>query len=440
MSSTAGAAVGVIGAGGSGILTAAYLRRRGIAFELLEARDGVGGTWLYDPEGSGSAAYDSLVMNTSRLATSPAAMRIPGRPWHYATRAEMKQYMDQLVEREALGERIRLGWPVSEAVPDAKGWTLRNGAGEERRYETIVCALGSNGRPKWAPIGGEFSGEQLHSAEYRTPESFADRNVLVIGLGTSGAEVAGELMACARSVHVAVRSPLWLMTRRLGGVPIDWIDNELVSRILPWGTRRQILRGLCRATTGRLHRLGVPRPTRRCGDDIIAISDTFPRAVRRGGMSFHGAVEEAGGRTVRFSDGSEAEIDVIVHATGFDPPTEFLPADAQPGRYNLYRRIGHVDVENLYFVGMFEAHRALLPIAEAQGRWTAEVLSGAVRLPPIEQRRAIARAEGEQSASDFGERREFFLDWAKYKASLRGDAVHGRRVTGERQPAAARAA
>jgi dimethylaniline monooxygenase (N-oxide forming) len=426
MPSAVGTEVGVIGAGGSGILAATYLRRRGIPFELLEARDGVGGTWRYDAEGTGSAAYDSLVMNTSKLATSPAAMRIPGRPWRYASRTEMHRYMERLADREELHEHVRLGWRVSEALPGPEGWTLRSEAGEQRRYETIVCALGANGRPRWAPIPGDFSGEQLHSAEYRTPEPFADRNVLVIGLGTSGAEVAGELAGCARSVHVAVRSPLWLMTRRVGGMPIDWIDNEYVSRVLPWGVRRQILRGLCRVTTGRLHRLGVPRPTRRCGDDIIGISDTFPRAVRRGGMSFHGGVERADGSTVRFGEGSEAEIDVIVHATGFDPPTEFLPGEAQPGRHNLYRRIQHVGVENLCFVGMFEAHRALLPIAEAQARWTAEVLAGGVRLPPSDERRAIARAEGERSESDFGERRELFLDWAKYRARLRKDVVDPR--------------
>jgi hypothetical protein len=437
MPPTAGAAVGVIGAGGSGILAATYLHRRGIPFELLEAREGVGGTWRYDPEGTGSAAYDSLVMNTSKLATSPAALRIPGRPWRYASRAEMHRYMEQLVDREELREHVRLGWRVSEAVPDAEGWTVRSEAGEQRRYETIVCALGSNGRPKWAPIPGDFSGEQLHSAEYRAPEPFAGRNVLVIGLGTSGAEVAGELAGCARSVHVAVRSPLWLMTRRVGGFPIDWIDNEYVSRVLPWGVRRQILGGLCRVTTGRLHRRGVPRPTRRCGDDVIGISDTFPTAVRRGGMSFHGGVGRAEGSTVRFDDGAEAEIDVIVHATGFDPPTEFLPGEAQPGRHNLYRRVLHVGAEKLHFVGMFEAHRGLLPIAEAQARWTAEVLGGGVRLPPSDERRAVARAEGERSESDFGERREFFLDWAKYKATLRKDAVHARRGGATQQSAAA---
>src|SRR5512140_3071456 len=126
MPSAAGEMVGVIGAGGSGILAATYLRRRGIPFELLEARDGVGGTWHYDPDGAGSAAYDSLVMNTTKLASSPALMRIPGRPWRYAERAEMKRYLERLVDREDLREYVRLGWRVSRATPTAEGWTLRS--------------------------------------------------------------------------------------------------------------------------------------------------------------------------------------------------------------------------------------------------------------------------------------------------------------------------
>src|SRR5262249_53253178 len=145
-----------------------------------------------------------------------------------------------------------------------------------------VCALGVNGRPRWAQLDGEFSGEQLHSASYRTPQRFAGRDVLVIGLGTSGCEIAGEAAAHARSVTVAVRSAMWLMTRRIAGVPLDWPGNPHVARLLPWSMRRPVLAGLSTASTGRLRRYGVPKPTRRCGDDIVAISDTFPRAARQG--------------------------------------------------------------------------------------------------------------------------------------------------------------
>jgi cation diffusion facilitator CzcD-associated flavoprotein CzcO len=141
--------VAVIGAGGSGILAAAALRRAGVAFEVLEARGGVGGTWRYDADGDGSACYASLVANTSKLRMSPGARRIPGRPWHYASHAEMLAYLEGLTDAEALRAHMRFGWRVAEARPCDVGWLLTSGGGEQRRYRAVVCALGVNGRPRW---------------------------------------------------------------------------------------------------------------------------------------------------------------------------------------------------------------------------------------------------------------------------------------------------
>ena len=72
--------IAVVGAGGSGIAMATALRRAGLAFEVLEARDGLGGTWRYDPDGDGSACYRSLVANTSKLRTQMSFRKMGGRP------------------------------------------------------------------------------------------------------------------------------------------------------------------------------------------------------------------------------------------------------------------------------------------------------------------------------------------------------------------------
>src|SRR5690349_6230298 len=97
-----GAMVGVIGAGGSGIAAGVALARTGLDFEILEARDGVGGTWRYSAGDEGSACYASLVTNTSKLRTSMRAGRIPGRPWHYAHHTEMREYLEGIVDRHGL--------------------------------------------------------------------------------------------------------------------------------------------------------------------------------------------------------------------------------------------------------------------------------------------------------------------------------------------------
>lgn len=265
----------MIGAGGSGLVAAQALRRAGVEFEVLEAREGVGGTWRYDADGDGSACYASLVANTSKLRMSLGSRRIPGRSWQYASHADMLGYLERLTDEEGIRSHLKVGWRVAAARPADDGWVLTSSSGEERHYRAIVCALGVNGRPRFAELPGEFSGEQLHSARYRTPERFAGQDVLVIGLGTSGGEVAGEVASVARSVSVSVRTPMWMLTRRLGVIPLDWFDNARAAAILPWSIRRRLIQAFCRLTTGRLHRHGLPRPTRRCGDDIVAISDTF---------------------------------------------------------------------------------------------------------------------------------------------------------------------
>lgn len=418
----ADAAVGVIGAGGSGIVMGAALANAGLDFEILEARDGIGGTWRYDPDGAGSACYASLVTNTSKLRTSLRSGRIAGRPWEYASHREMLAYLEGIAKRHGLANRTRLNWRVADAAQRDGEWVLRSDSGEQRRYTSLVCALGVNGRPRWAQLDGQFSGEQLHSASYRTPERFADRDVLVIGLGTSGCEIAGETAAHARSVTVAVRSPMWLMRRRIGGVPLDWLDNPFLARLLPWSVRRPLLAGFSTASTGRLRRYGVPKPTRRCGDDIIAISDSFPRAVEQSLIDVRPDVASVSGREVRFHDGSAKNVDIIVHATGFDLPTGFLSAAAQPDADRLYRGIAHTGVDGLHYVGMVEAHRALLPIVEAQAAWSAGVLAGHISRPDRSRQAAAARADAARRLRDFGPRHRHLVDHARYVARLKADA------------------
>ena len=183
----------------------------------------------------------------------------------------------------------------------------------------------------------------------------------------------------------------------------------------------------------------MPRPTRRCGDDLIAISDSFPRAVRAGLVEFRPAVRSAEGREVRFADGTEAEVDAIVHATGYDPATGFLPEEARPAPERLHRLIAHNDAPGLFFVGLFEAHHALLPIAKDQAAWLADVLAGRIALPSPEARDREAARFVEQRRRDFGDRRPYIVDFARYQATLQRDRRRARRRGGAQLAASASA-
>ena len=127
------------------------------------------------------------------------------------------------------------------------------------------------------------------------------------------------------------------------------------------------------------------------------------------------------GASVAIADGSSVEVNAIVHATGFEPATDFLPEDARPTADGLYRGVVHPNVGGLYFVGLVEAHRALLPIAEQQAAWTADALTGRVAIPTPEERRRVAVEASRRRARDFGDRHPFMVDYARYLATLRRD-------------------
>ncbi|HVD38634.1 MAG TPA: NAD(P)/FAD-dependent oxidoreductase, partial [Solirubrobacterales bacterium] len=107
------------------------------------------------------------------------------------------------------------------------------------------------------------------------------------------------------------------------------------------------------------------------------------------------------GRTIRFVDGSEEEIDLVVYCTGykmtfpfFDPKVLAAPDNRLP----LYRRVVSVERPGLYFVGFIQPLGPIMPLAEAQCEWVADLLGGRATLPPAgEMKREIAREERKQA-------------------------------------------
>jgi dimethylaniline monooxygenase (N-oxide forming) len=104
-----------------------------------------------------------------------------------------------------------------------------------------------------------------------------------------------------------------------------------------------------------------------------------------------------GGRTVRFVDGSEEEIDLVVYCTGYRITFPFLDQSvisAADNRLPLYRRVASVQHPGLYFIGLIQPLGAIMPLAEAQAEWVADLLSGHGTLPsPATMRAEIAEAE-----------------------------------------------
>jgi dimethylaniline monooxygenase (N-oxide forming) len=388
--------VAVVGAGSSGLAVLKVLREHQVAVECFERGSEVGGLWRYENDSGLSGAYASLRTNASRLRMQYPSFPMPAPYGDFPHHSDMAAYLDAYVDAFGLRPLIRFGTTVERLEPDLDGnWWITCDDGSTRGYRAVVVATGVFWSPRLPRHPGGFEGTVSHSHEYRTPDRFAGRRVLIVGGANSAAEIAVEVSAVAERTLMSMRSGAHVIPRWIGGAPFDAGDVEPRNR-LPWRLLNRIYRRRVAREIGPAP-ASWPLPARRLLEGIPIISSDLLPAVRRGDVVVKPAVDRLSGDRVRFVDGSEEPVDHIVCATGYRISLPFLPSSllSTKGReFPLYRRIAPPDVGGLFFAGFVDTPGGLLPLVETQGQWIAAVLTGRLRLPPPEEmRRRIARAE-----------------------------------------------
>jgi dimethylaniline monooxygenase (N-oxide forming) len=391
-----GADVAVIGAGSSGLPVVKALHEQEVAVEGFERGSDVGGLWRYENDNGLSGAYRSLRTNVSRSRMAYPSFAMPESYGDFPRHSEMAAYLRAYADAYGLRGSIRFGTTVErlEHAADSRWWiTLDDGS--RRSYGAVVVATGVFWSPRLPSYPGSFDGTVSHSHQYRMPERFAGRRVLVVGAGQSAAEIAVEVSAVAERTFMSLRGEVHVIPRRIGRRPYDAADVAPLNR-LPWRLLnliydRRAARALGPTPTS------WPLPAHRLLEGIPIVSFDLLPAVRRGDIVVKRAIDRLLGDRVRFVDGSEEWVDDIVYATGYRIRLPFLSSfrvSAEGRDLPLYRRIAPTEVGSLYFAGFVDAPGGLLPVVETQGEWIAAVLTGRLRLPPPEQMwRAIERAE-----------------------------------------------
>jgi cation diffusion facilitator CzcD-associated flavoprotein CzcO len=383
--------VAVIGAGAAGLVSARWLIEAGLDAVVFERTGAVGDLWRADT----GLAYPSLRTNTSKQKTAfsdlPFDAALPDHP----SRDQVLAYLERYADVTGIRPRIRFGRAVNAVRPAESGWIVDGEA-----FDAAVVATGLFARELEPALPGRerYRGTIVHSRDYRDPAGFAGRDVVIAGAGSSGADIAVELAAVARSVSVAVRSVPIFTPRQHRGRPYDHRATRL-AQLLPSGIRRWRARRLIVGEyRSRGLRLGPMTPKTTPGTDLLDALATG-RAVIRPALA---ALDETG---AIFADGTRVEADAIVLATGYAPLFPFL-APGTPeridGALGLYRLVFPPGIAGLAFVGMTRVAGPVFPVAELQARWTAAVFTDRVGLPSpavmrheIERRVAQARAAGD---------------------------------------------
>lgn len=375
--------VALIGGGPTGIGIGRELADAGIDFDLYEAEADFGGVW------NGAApcgrSYPSLHLISPKFNTQVQDFPMPADYPPYPNHAQMLAYLRAYARASGLYERARFQARVEQLEPMGAQWRLHaTGSGGQGGglYTLVVVCNGLQRKPRHPSYPGRFDGEVLHTADYKSPEQLRGRRVLVIGAGNSGCDLAVEAVHHAHRVLHSTRRGYHYMPKFIDGKPTPQWMMELGNR---FGSKEDTL-----AYIGQVFKLagfdgtdyGLPRPDHPLDAAHPVMNSQLLYHLGHGDIVPKGDVASLSGREVRFVDGSSAEVDLIVHATGYDRDLSFLAPELlhwKSGIPDLFLHAAPRNHDNLLFMGFINAAGGLGDGLKTQGSFVcsyARALAG----------------------------------------------------------------
>jgi cation diffusion facilitator CzcD-associated flavoprotein CzcO len=313
----------IVGAGPADLAVAAALRRRNLPFEILERNDSVASSWR--------GHYERLHLHTPKRHSALPFVAFPKWFPRYPSRDQFIEYLEEYARRFAL--RPRFGVEVLHCRRGADNrWDVQTRR-DSRRTRNLVIASGFSRiarRPSWPGLES-FAGPVLHSSQYGSGRRFSGQNVLVVGFGNSGAEIALDLAECGARSAVAIRNAVNIIPRDLVGIPV--IELALIGRFLPPRIADKFNTLVMQLTIGDLSRFAIRK--RRDGPVVEILKDRrvpvidvgTVAAIRSGAICVQPAVASFAPHTVGFVDGTKEEFDAVILATGYETGLRALLAD-----------------------------------------------------------------------------------------------------------------
>ena len=311
----------VIGASQSGLAVGYHLAQRGGGrFVILDAGSDIGQVWR--------SRWDSLRLFTPAQYSGLPGKDFPARKDTYPSKDDVASYLESYVsDFDSPSGSTR----TSRHSPCPKGdtsWRPRTGSSVRI---TSSLRRGPFQVPFVPPVAGDLDDTvfQVHSADYRDPAQIPDGEVLVVGGGNSGFQIAQEL-AATRKVSLAVGQRIPSLPQRLLGKDLFWWLSGV---------------GFMKVSTD--SRLGRKLAKR----DVLIGSSA--RGLRRSGVTMRGRLTSAAGRRVVFGDGTEQDVDAIIWATGYRSDFSWIEIPAiKAANGTIVHRRGVTDASGLFFVGL----------------------------------------------------------------------------------------
>ncbi|KAI0868985.1 FAD/NAD(P)-binding domain-containing protein [Hypoxylon argillaceum] len=369
-----GIRIAVIGLGPAGLTALKSLREEGFSVVAFERRSEIGGLWSFSNDTKYTSVLKETVCNISKFVSGFSDFPVPKDYPTYFTGSQVAEYFKSYASHFNLYPRVRFNTTVHKVTRNSTddGWDVHitNSDGPSvLSFDKVVLAHGCESLPLWPPMPSrdKFRGIIMHGQSFKSPDSFKDKNVLVVGIGNTACEVSLALVGHASKVHQSYRRGRILVSRyHEDGIPLDtqfsWPAlrlKYLIDHLAPWligplGDKFMINKMISDAARSEpvepntSKREKWKRTERLVRDDwrLVpcpsmahvhpAVQEDFIPALRRGDITpVHGFKDFAGQSEVLLDDGTLLEVDAVIFCTGYDLDFKIIPELEMDGTFGL---------------------------------------------------------------------------------------------------------
>lgn len=324
----------VIGGGQTGLVAGYELRDRGVDFVILDASDRVGDAWRQ--------RWDSLRLFTQAFMNGLPGMPFPADGNEFVTKDQVADYLEAYAQHMQLP--VRSGVRVAQLAPtDAGGFMVTTSKGESLRASNVIVAMADYQKPNVPEFASELDPNimQVHSSQFKNSSQLRDGEVLVVGFGNSGADIAFDVVESHPTTIAGNPGP---------AVPFaleSWFGAHFGTRLVRFVTVRVL------NTSTPIGRRVRPKMLQTKKPPLVRVR---PKELQRAGVRHVGRIAGVrGGRPVT-DDGEVLDVPNVVWCTGYRPGFDWIDAPVFDERGVPVHERGATAVPGLYFLGLFFLH------------------------------------------------------------------------------------